>query len=288
MLKIIKNNNIKKSKIVLSQPKKGKEIEITRHFPPITKYWLNSIYSYNKNTIKSIPLLNNIVNNIIKYYFNLKLNINLSKKLIGRRIKKIRLSTTKIFVSRAEIKHSNDKVIINLYTYNRRKNFYIKKLKELYNNFFASSFNFTENYNNSTKLLEKLNSNNLLKILKNKERDYSFLKEKNSWEKENEQYNNLYLHEFFINNIINESKYNLNYLKYRDIYEKKHLFFDNTIIRSDILLNIIKKWGIYNRKKIEKTKYMVLKKIKSKKLYMESSNYFYNFLIKDALKKEKK
>lgn len=53
--------------------KKGFNSKIgqTRHYPPATQEWFNSIYLYNKNHIKPIPVVDNIVNNILKSYFNL-------------------------------------------------------------------------------------------------------------------------------------------------------------------------------------------------------------------------
>jgi hypothetical protein len=45
------------------------------------------------------------------------------------RIRFRRLTANKIFVSRAEMKHTNNKVIISLYLYNREKLYFIRKLK---------------------------------------------------------------------------------------------------------------------------------------------------------------
>ena len=41
----------------------------TRHYPPATQEWFNSIYLYNKNHIKPLPVVDNTVNNILKSYF---------------------------------------------------------------------------------------------------------------------------------------------------------------------------------------------------------------------------
>lgn len=43
------------------------------------------------------------------------------------------LSVNRIFVSKAEMKHTNNKVIITLYTYNKEKNYFIRKLISLRN-----------------------------------------------------------------------------------------------------------------------------------------------------------
>ena len=42
-----------------------------------------------------------------------------------------RLSTNRILVSRAELKHTGDKVNITLYIYNRQKGFFLNKAKRI-------------------------------------------------------------------------------------------------------------------------------------------------------------
>ena len=70
---------------------------------------------------------------LIKGYFN-SYNLNIESKLrkerLRRRLRK--LSTNKIFVSEGEFKHTNDKVNITLYVYNRQKLNYLLKLKKRY------------------------------------------------------------------------------------------------------------------------------------------------------------
>ena len=46
-----------------------------------------------------------------------------------------RLSLNRILVSRAEMKHTNNKVIITVYLYNKNKKFFLYKLKDLYKTF---------------------------------------------------------------------------------------------------------------------------------------------------------
>src|ERR1700756_5177989 len=75
---------------------------------------------------------------LIKGYFN-SYNLNIESKLrkerLRRRLRK--LSTNKIFVSDGEFKHTNDKVNITLYVYNRQKLNYLLKLKKRYIRLFA-------------------------------------------------------------------------------------------------------------------------------------------------------
>jgi hypothetical protein len=70
---------------------------------------------------------------LIKGYFNLyhlQLESLLRKKKLRRRFRKI--STNKIFISDGEFKHTNDKVNITLYVYNKQKLNYLLKLKKRY------------------------------------------------------------------------------------------------------------------------------------------------------------
>ena len=43
-----------------------------------------------------------------------------------------RLSSTRILISKAELKHTNEKVVITIYVYNRQEKYYVNKLKKLY------------------------------------------------------------------------------------------------------------------------------------------------------------
>ena len=67
---------------------------------------------------------------MIKNYFNLS-NLKLKNFKKGKiSNKSVKLSTNKIFLSNGEIKHTNDKVIITLYLYNRQKYNYLYKIKK--------------------------------------------------------------------------------------------------------------------------------------------------------------
>ena len=107
--------------------KKSNELGKTRHYPPSNQEWSNSIYAYNKNLIKLLPVKDDLVNKILKSYFNLSLFHNKIKNKSRRLRNRFRRYTVnRIFLSRAEMKHTNNKVIITVYTYNRN-------LKYLYN-----------------------------------------------------------------------------------------------------------------------------------------------------------
>ena len=103
-----------------------------KHYPPANKEWFNSIYSYNKNTTKLLPSAHHVILRLVKSYFNLY-SRKLEKKIRSRRlrIRARRLSTNRILVSKPEVKHTSDKVVITVYVYNRQKIYYLNKIKRI-------------------------------------------------------------------------------------------------------------------------------------------------------------
>jgi hypothetical protein len=126
------------------------KIEKIRHYPPATKEWFNSIYVYNKEYIKSLLHNDSIINNLIYKVFNLdkkpyfknkkpyfkKRKLNIKKHLKNKRY----TVKYKIFVSRADFKHTNKKVLITLYTYNNLRKRFEKNLRK--KNFYYLKFNY--------------------------------------------------------------------------------------------------------------------------------------------------
>jgi hypothetical protein len=111
-----------------------------RHFPPANKEWINSAYFYNKNTMKSMPIADKAVNKLIKGYFNLSQLIQ-KKRSKRIQIRFRRLSLNRILVSKSEIKHSNNKAIITVYLYNRKKKLFMRKITNMFNIFIRKIFN---------------------------------------------------------------------------------------------------------------------------------------------------
>jgi len=108
-----------------------------RYFPPASKEWLNSVYAYNSNYIKSLPVADKNLMKIIQSYFNFfQKNKNNSKR---KRIKSRHLLVSKIFVGKAELKHTSSKVVITLYVYNKEKEMLANKIKNLEKNLFPAS-----------------------------------------------------------------------------------------------------------------------------------------------------
>nr|YP_001249297.1 small ribosomal protein 3 [Fusarium graminearum]YP_009112030.1 ribosomal protein S3 [Fusarium gerlachii]YP_009136811.1 ribosomal protein S3 [Fusarium culmorum]YP_009741018.1 ribosomal protein S3 [Fusarium pseudograminearum]YP_009741083.1 ribosomal protein S3 [Fusarium cerealis]YP_010390522.1 ribosomal protein S3 [Fusarium acaciae-mearnsii]YP_010390636.1 ribosomal protein S3 [Fusarium asiaticum]YP_010390692.1 ribosomal protein S3 [Fusarium austroamericanum]YP_010390746.1 ribosomal protein len=194
----IYNNNLKQSKTILLKKKIG-DIGITKYLPSFSKEWKNTIYSYNKNTLKNIPVNDLNINKIIKGYFNLYFK---DHKYTGSKfilLKRRRNLLRRIHVSNAEIKHTNNKAIITLYTLNREKNVLKKKYLKI-------------NKKISKKLIAK---RYFLLYKENIEKIYKILGE----------YKDQYI---FISDIIRKTKfikYKLEYLnkfiKLKDLYLKK-------------------------------------------------------------------
>lgn len=92
----------------------------SKHYVPANKVWLNSIYSYNKNYAKALPLADIATNNILKDYFNMNPLIDGQVWNINSIIEN-KTSLNKIILSKSEIKHTSDKIELTVYIYNRNK-----------------------------------------------------------------------------------------------------------------------------------------------------------------------
>ena len=128
--KYIKNNN----KIIPFKIKTS-DIGNTRYFPPVSKEWKNSIYVFNPNNLKNFPVYDININSLIKNFFNLQFNY----KFLLKKYKSYRLrsaSFNKIYASKAEIKHTNNKAILTVYVYNREKISLLKKIRFLKKSFY--------------------------------------------------------------------------------------------------------------------------------------------------------
>jgi len=133
----------------------------TKYFPPVSKEWKNSICAFNPNNLKNLPAYDLNINSLIKKYFNLYFKQGFaftpiflmllypedqksssssatkkkSSKSLLRRMR-MHVSMNKIYVSKAEIKHTNTKAILTVYTYNREKVSLLKRIKLLRKSFY--------------------------------------------------------------------------------------------------------------------------------------------------------
>ena len=105
-------------------------------YPSSTKEWFNSIYSYNKSYTRPLVAINGMLNDLFISYFNM-IQYKIKVLFKRRRHNKSRYSANKIYVSKAELKHTNKELFIILYTYNKQKSTveqFIRKIVKLTNN----------------------------------------------------------------------------------------------------------------------------------------------------------
>lgn len=262
----------------------------TKHFPSSVREWNNSIYLYDKNSLNLIPSATKRALSIIRDYFSF-FNMKLEKKIRNKRLllRLRRLSSNRIHLSKGEFKHSNNKVLINLYVFNRQKSNYLSKLKKIYLSK-ENKNNFKKYFIKSIKNIYKKGFFNLKKINSSK---YFLIKTLNIIEK-NEKYkisnfknlNNLFSSFYKNLFLIFMKKYRLYFLYKQLIYLnvsklnytylrllKKHLEFlynknvefnlinlKRFYLNSDILSDTVKLKLTKNKRKMRK----ILKKIKEK------------------------
>jgi len=111
----------KKSKISRSKPLSYIKSDTgkTRHYTPAAQEWYNSVYSYNTNYIKTLPVANTNLMALLKSFFNFQLNQNLMQNKSKRlQLRFRRVSTKKVFIGRGDVKHTSNKVLITFYVLN--------------------------------------------------------------------------------------------------------------------------------------------------------------------------
>ena len=129
MLEILKLKLYKENKSVIAIYKnEGNFKGITKYYYPASKEWVNSIYAYN-NYYRQLPVMDNLIIKLTKAYFNMYI-IKLNQKL-GLTIRKNKAHYRKIWLSKPELKHTADKVFINLFIYDRNRKYLISKMKKI-------------------------------------------------------------------------------------------------------------------------------------------------------------
>jgi hypothetical protein len=255
-MKIFTNNLNNNSKTITLKNKVG-DIGKTKYLPSFSKEWKNVIYSYNKNNLKNIPMNDVNVNKIIQSYFNLYFK---DHKYIGSKkfilLRRRRNFLRRIYVSNAEIKHTNNKAIITLFTVNKEKKLlkkkYLKINKKISKNLIKRYF-----------LLYKSNINKIYEILNGarvSKNEYAFISDKIS-KRRFLQYKLEYLNQFItLKNLYLKkiwsviiNRYWKTYLrllrKYDLMYSLNQYKFNNQILLpklSNILNKIIGKKIEYN------------------------------------------
>ena len=223
---------------------KTNEIGQIRHFPPANKEWFNSIYAYNKNTPKLFFTTDKFIISLIRSYFNIY-NKKLEKKInIGHlRTWKRRLTTNKILVSKAELKHTSDRVFITIYVYNRQKKYFFNKILKI------RLLNTLKKFGN--KIIDKKSFLKRFRLTKSK----AIKAISNVIKKESVIIKSLNLH----NNKFSFKNYEINYYKYfilRSLkkemlymYYKQILYLNKSKFEKTFILNLIILLNkIYNKK----------------------------------------
>ena len=293
LFKLYYNKKIEKQKI-------DPQEKHNKHYPSAVREWNNSIYVFNKNAINLIPQVTELVNKLIKSYFNLY-NLKLERKIRSNRLlgRLRKLSSNKIYVSNGEFKHTNNKVVITLYLFNRQKFNIDKKIQK---GFYKAWLN--QDVLNSRWLLiqakaiqsiKKWNNKKLVLIdimesyTKNKQiLDYKGLSKyiiffyKKLIKKSLDKY---LLHKYYQQLVfINKSKFNYNYLQFlkkyiEKIYNKnvefnlvnlRRFYLNSDILSESITIKIRK-----NRRKLLK----YLNTLKRKVKVSNKKNIFYQSIL---------
>lgn len=262
--KFIKNN----SKLIPFNIKTN-DVGETKYFPPFSKEWKNSIYVFNFNNLKNIPVYNININTLVKNYFNLYFNHKfLQNKYKSPRTN--RLSLNKIFVSKAEIKHTNSKATITIYTYNRENRVLLKKINKIKNLFYKKILSLLYN---SDKLYQNISKDFLKKtiitLLYKELILFRRFKLKLSLNKYKFEEKFLYKLSKLISNFYNK-KVEFNLINMKSIVLNSDFFTKILSLKlKDRKVNIIKLMNIV----LNKVKFPVVNRVREKALTIKSVNF---------------
>nr|ACV41171.1 ribosomal protein 3/homing endonuclease-like fusion protein [Ophiostoma megalobrunneum] len=255
----------------------------SRYFPSDFKEWTNSIYYFNSNYIKNLPVYDIKINKLLKNYFDLYLDRKNTKSWIILP-KKRNLSLNKIFISKAELKHTSSKVIITLYVFNRErivllnklKNFnksllkirnffylYINIYKDFYNKYFKTVLYKELIFIKRTKLKFDLNNLKFKDILL-----YKLSKLLSKFYKKKVEFNIINLRSF---------KYNSNIVT--EILRKKLVHRSANILK---IMNFILKKSIKSKKNIIVNKRRLMKEINLNIIENKYKNLNINTIVKNV------
>ena len=264
--KIFKNKNkvnaytaLTKSKSCESKPQGNEGYAFKhRHFPPYITEWVNSVYCYNKHINKLLPSLYVNTYSLIKSYFNLyivKYNKNIRSKRLRIRTKKS--FTKKLMASKPSMKHTNDKISITIYTYDRSSIYYTSKINETLSIDLILKKKYYLFFRNLKKkfLLLKNKMRKSTNILLNQTRINRY----KSLDVFNKNYLNDYVKKVMWTEIISIRYKQCIFLE-QSKYEKQHL---------QLLTNLLEK--VYNKK--------IVLDIVNLKYFYNSSNIFSNALL---------
>lgn len=99
-------------------------------YPSASKEWFGNIYSFNTLYLKPLVVYDAVVNKLLKSYCTMLQN-KIKRVFKRRRHIKSRYLAEKIYVSRSEVKHTNRKIILILYTFNKQKHSLKQNLRNI-------------------------------------------------------------------------------------------------------------------------------------------------------------
>ena len=140
-------NNILKGKLknkdiyIYDKNTNVRDLKQKVHFPPSINEWHNSVYFYKKRDLVSLISKDSSVYTLLDSYFNIK-----PSKWVKIKIKHKWQSLKRIFISKPEIKHSSNKIVITVYTLNKEKLYFLKKLINL-NKIFTRKLKYKGRFN---------------------------------------------------------------------------------------------------------------------------------------------
>jgi hypothetical protein len=281
-----------------------------RDVVPVVRNWKSSIYAYNKNAISLIPIKSKFVMKLVKGYFNsyhLELESLLRKERLRRRFRKI--STNRIFLSDGEFKHTNDKVNITLYVYNKQKLNYLLKLKKRYITLFSRS--------KFTRKLKLIRNMGLSILRQQKEKSTILANVLPKYNSELYWVENIYYNKFINKSLkrlryymlykqmlyINKAKFENSYIQglislIRKIYNKnvefniinlKYFYFNSNIYSQPLELKLKKKRNVlrYLKVLIRKVKLQNIKLVQKSKKFFTVNNFDTNNIINGLMQQNK-
>lgn len=239
----------------------------TRHYTPAAQEWYNSVYSYNSNYIKTLPVANTNLMSLLKSFFNFQLNQNLMKNKTKRlKLRFRRVSTKKVFIGRGDVKHTSNKVVITFYVLNTEGMLLSQKYEKAKKDLFYPPFPLKKKVKYSRKGKARIIYNRVLSSQEN------FV-----------QGDHQELYDLYTMSIMNKYAYSSEIKLLNSYCNLLTRLVETNILTNDekriLFINKISLWKPLDYLKYNQVKLESLKRFKEKKL-----RYFYHLLKLNSLK----
>lgn len=135
-INVKRNNNFNKFLL-----KEKNNVGNTKYFPPVSKEWKNSLFFYNTQMVKYLPVFDNIVDKMIQSFFNSYFQVGKNKALSNKtKFHNNNKSFKQIYISKSELKHTYSKVIITIYIYNKQKISLLRQIRKFFFRYFFKKY----------------------------------------------------------------------------------------------------------------------------------------------------